>query len=167
MTDDATHDFGDGRGPVAAHRHPNGGGWVADTAPVDATAYVGPNAQVSDNARVYGNAQVFGDARAYGNAHVSDNARVFGNARVTITSPRASRSDGYDFIAVQCADGAVRVIAGCRYFTFAEAREHWRRTRIGTDLGRETFAILRYLHLRCRQLGWIESRRAIAVTEAP
>ena len=47
-----TFDFGDGCGPVAAHRHvnPNGepGGWVADTA------------------RVYGNAWVCGDARVYG-----------------------------------------------------------------------------------------------------
>ena len=49
-----TFDFGDG--PVAAHRHPNGGGWVADTASVADTAFVGPDA------RVYGNALVSGDA---------------------------------------------------------------------------------------------------------
>ena len=29
-----TFDFEDGNGPVPAHRHSNGGGWVADTAQV-------------------------------------------------------------------------------------------------------------------------------------
>jgi hypothetical protein len=27
MTDTTTHDFGDGKGTVPAHRHANGGGW--------------------------------------------------------------------------------------------------------------------------------------------
>lgn len=53
------HDFDDGNGPVPAHQHPNGGGWVANTAHVDATAYVGPNALV------YGHASVFDSARVY------------------------------------------------------------------------------------------------------
>jgi hypothetical protein len=44
--------FGDGKGPVPAHQHPNGGGWVADTAKVADTSYVGPDAWV------YGDAQV-------------------------------------------------------------------------------------------------------------
>ena len=43
---------------VPAHQHPNGGGWVADTATVDSTAYVGPDAYVSGNARVSGDARV-------------------------------------------------------------------------------------------------------------
>lgn len=33
------YDFG--AGLVPAHRHPNGRGWVANTAKVDASAYVG------------------------------------------------------------------------------------------------------------------------------
>ena len=40
-----TYDFG--AGPVPAHQHPNGGGWVADTARVADTAYVGPYAKVA------------------------------------------------------------------------------------------------------------------------
>ena len=52
-----SHDFGDGAGAVPAHRHVNGGGWVADTARVDATAYVGPMAQVSGEAWVSGEAR--------------------------------------------------------------------------------------------------------------
>ena len=54
-----TFDFGDG--PVAAHRHPNGGGWVADTASVADTAFVGPDARVSGSAHVSGDAMVSGD----------------------------------------------------------------------------------------------------------
>lgn len=42
------------------HRHPNGGGWVQDTASVDETARIGPDAQVFGNARVYGAAWVYG-----------------------------------------------------------------------------------------------------------
>ena len=34
-------DFRDGNGLVPAHKHPNGGGWVADTARVAETAYLG------------------------------------------------------------------------------------------------------------------------------
>ena len=47
-----TFDFG--YGPVPAHQHPRGGGWVADSARVADTVYVGPDAQVSDTAQVYG-----------------------------------------------------------------------------------------------------------------
>ena len=82
-----TYDFGNG--PVSAHRHPNGGGWVADTATVAATAFVGPDAQIFGNAKVFDDAQVFGDAKIYGNAQVfgdamvSGDARIYGDVRVT------------------------------------------------------------------------------------
>jgi len=56
-----TFDFNDGNGPVPVHKHPNGGGWVADTAEVDKTVYVGRYAMVYGSAMVYGNAKVFDD----------------------------------------------------------------------------------------------------------
>ena len=83
-----TFDFQDGKGPVPARQHPNGGGWVADTATVSATAYIGPdawiygNARVYDNAMVYGGAKVLGDANVFGKARVYDDAWVYGKARV-------------------------------------------------------------------------------------
>ena len=70
------------------HRHPNGGGWVQDTASVDETAHIGPDARVYGAAQVYGNAQVCGNAQVSGaaqvcgTAEVSGNAWVYGNARV-------------------------------------------------------------------------------------
>jgi len=60
-----TFDFQDGNGPVPAHRHTTGGGWVADTATVEETAYVGPDARVYGDAVVFGNARVYGDARVF------------------------------------------------------------------------------------------------------
>ena len=68
------------------HRHPNGGGWVQDTASVDETAYVGPDAEVYGNAQVCGNARVFGNARVSGTAQVSETAQVSGTARVSETA---------------------------------------------------------------------------------
>lgn len=97
MRDDAeaelrTFDFGDGRGPVPAHRHRNPdrslGGWVAETAFVAPTALVVPEAriyqqaQVLDRARVSGKARVSGDAQLSGEAHVFGSACVYGVARV-------------------------------------------------------------------------------------
>jgi hypothetical protein len=81
-------DFQDGQGPVPAHQHPNGGGWVADTASVADTAFVGFDAQVFGEARVcgdaqvYENARVYGDARVFGHAWVYGNAEIYGNAQV-------------------------------------------------------------------------------------
>ena len=40
-----THDFG--AGPVPAHQHANGGGWVADAAYIAAHVRVGPRARVA------------------------------------------------------------------------------------------------------------------------
>ena len=76
-------DFNDGNGPVPAHQHSNGGGWVADTAYVDVAAYIGPDARVTGNACVYGNAEVSDNAWVFGDARVTGNAQVTGNARVS------------------------------------------------------------------------------------
>jgi hypothetical protein len=102
-------------------------------------AWVYGDAQVSEDARVYGYAEVYGSAKVYGSA------RVFGGARITMNLPFVMRSDGYTFFAFPCADGTPRLTAGCRYFTFAEAREHWQETRGGTPLGDETIDIINFL----------------------
>ena len=64
------------RGDVKYHRHPNGGGLVADTAKVADTAFVGVDARVSDGAQVSRGARIVGHAQVYGNAVVSDDAVV-------------------------------------------------------------------------------------------
>jgi len=139
MTNETKYDFQDGNGPVAAHQHPNGGGWVADTAYAADTAYVGPNAKVSGNAQVYGNAMVSGNAQVFGDA------TVYGNAKITNTLLTANRSDGYTFSIFDEADGTTRITAGCRFFTIPEAIEHWTKTRSDTKLGQESISIIKHL----------------------
>lgn len=80
MSEERFFDFGEGE--VPAHRHPNGGGWVADTASVEDTCYVGILAQVYDRAWVFGKVRVYDRARVFGKARVSDGAWVSGEARV-------------------------------------------------------------------------------------
>jgi hypothetical protein len=145
--ENTTFDFLDGNGPVPAHQHFNGRGWVANTAQVSDTARVSGNALVFGNARVFGNAWVFGNALVSGNARVSGHAKVSGYAQVygdagvsgyaKVSGIR--RSDGYYFVAVPCADGQNRVIAGCRYFTKEEAYAHWNENH---EYCKETRAIL-------------------------
>ncbi|MBK6858083.1 MAG: hypothetical protein IPG97_16425 [Microthrixaceae bacterium] len=78
------------------HRHPNGGGWVEDTASVDETAFVGPTlarvraARVFGAAWVSGTAQVSGAAEVFGNAWVCGNAEVSGSRHVLTVGPIGS-----------------------------------------------------------------------------
>lgn len=83
MTTRTTRDFRDDDGPVPASRHPNGGGWVADTAFVAMSAYVGPDAWVYGSAMVAPGARILDNARVYGSAKVEHDAIVCGGARVS------------------------------------------------------------------------------------
>lgn len=104
------HDFKDGNGRVPAHKHDNGGGWVADTAKVDNEVYVGRRCEIFNRATVKGlvrmegcarvsggavvsggvimrkNAHVYGKAVVRDTTEVSDDARIFGEAHVSGTS---------------------------------------------------------------------------------
>jgi len=102
---------------------------------------------------VSGNARVCGDALVYGNARVSGNALVYDNAQLDSDPIIANRSDHYQFTAFPCQDGVVRLTAGCRFFTFEEARAHWNKTRANTQLGEETTIILDNLE-RLAQFKW-------------
>ena len=64
------------------HVHPNGGGWVADTAKVADSVYVGKNAMVLGTANVSGNVRVEDYAVVAGSAVVKDNAVISGHAVV-------------------------------------------------------------------------------------
>ena len=98
------------------HRHPNGGGWVQDTASVDETAHIGPAArvfgaaQVCGNAQVYGSAWVYGSARVYGNAWVYGNARVFGSRHVLTVGPIGSEDQTLTLFRTETGYG---VSVGC------------------------------------------------------
>lgn len=54
------HDFGDGAGPVLAHVHQNGGGWVADS------CYVEPGVLIDSASEIFGDARIFDKAEITG-----------------------------------------------------------------------------------------------------
>ena len=95
---------------IEGYLHPNGGGFVANTAMVKKSAYIGANAQVYGNARVCDNAQVYDNALVYGNAQVYGNALVYGNAQVYGN-------------ALVCGEtkingkGIMGMVFGCNFFT--------------------------------------------------
>jgi len=80
---------------IKGHKHPNGGGFVADTALVDPSAYVGPNAMVLDSAQVRENARIEGYGCVRGNAIVRGNAVVSDHAMVR------DRAEVFDFAKVR------------------------------------------------------------------
>ena len=96
-----------------------------------------------------GSAWVYGEAQVYGSAWVYGEARVYG-ANIT-----ATRSDNYTFTVAPTPEGP-RIMAGCRYFTFEEAREHWTKTRGGTPLGDESLALVDHLERMATIRGFIE-----------
>ncbi len=67
----------------AGHVHPNGGGWVADSANVADSVYVGPDAMVLDQATLTGNVRVEDHAVVAGTSTVKDNAVICGHAVVS------------------------------------------------------------------------------------
>lgn len=71
-----------GNESAPTHRHPNGGGRVADSARVSPTAFVGKNALVLGTAKVSGTARIEDFAVVRDQAQVRDRAVVSGHARV-------------------------------------------------------------------------------------
>ena len=79
------HDFGDGNGPVPAHHHPLGGGWVADSAHADDTAYIGKDACVFGNAVIKDESLITDHAQVGGFAVIKDHACIRDHAAVAGT----------------------------------------------------------------------------------
>jgi len=71
-------DFGDGRGEVPAHQHPNGCGWVEDTATVAPTAYVAPTGRVMHRAQVLDASRVEAGGIVQDDATLRDHSKCWG-----------------------------------------------------------------------------------------
>jgi hypothetical protein len=80
--------------------HPNGGGWKATTAIVDATAYIGPNARVLNTAQVRNNARVEDFAVVKNSAQVLNNAIVSGHAIVRNTAVVSGNAKVRDYATI-------------------------------------------------------------------
>ena len=130
-------------------RHPNGTGFVSDSAKVAATAYVGPNAMVLDGAQVKdnacikefavvlgpktvisGNAKIGGKAWVCGDLKIGENARILqGTTVITLYRRRTRRSEGAAEIK-----GSV-VIKGVGYLNLCNARDQVLTGGIVSDYG--------------------------------
>ncbi len=107
-------DFGNGAGLIPAHRHHNGGGWVADTASVDDTAYIGNRARVFGYAHIKDYAVITGNAEISGYAIVKDSGYVGGDVviRGACTVKDHARITGKSFIASNIEIGEDIVLDG-------------------------------------------------------
>jgi len=90
-------------------RHPNGGGWVANTATVADTAYVGPNAMVLGNAKVLDQAIVEDYAVVDGDAIVADHARIGGQAIVKKSAKAGGYARTWDVLTEEATEVPKRV----------------------------------------------------------
>ena len=110
------HDFQDGNGPVPAHRHLFGGGWVADSAHVDDAAYIGKNACEFGNAVVKDESLITDHAQVSGFSLIKDRACVRGHSAVSGTCVVQDESEisGNSFINRHI------VIKGHRILTHAQ-----------------------------------------------
>jgi hypothetical protein len=65
------------------------------------------------------------------------------------------RSDGYRFLGIMDRDAkALRIQAGCRYFSAKEAVKHWKTTRKGTRLGKESLLLVAHIVATAKLLKW-------------
>lgn len=63
------------------------------------------------------------------------------------------RSDGYVFFGYK-TDNGLMIRAGCRYFSKKDAIKHWKATRKGTALGKESLALVECLVACAKAAGW-------------
>jgi hypothetical protein len=126
----------EGLHPENWHQHPNGRGWVENTAKVDRTAYVGPNAIVMDEARIVGSAKIKGNARVGGSALVEDST-IDGRAEVNEMAKILKNSEvtgntfigGYAvLVGESCDSGQLRPWTNV-------ARAAWRQADSGRAMG--------------------------------
>ncbi len=170
------------------HQHPNGCGWVQNTAKVEASAYIGENArvsgtaQVSGDAQVYGTAQVSGDARVSGTAWVSGTAQVYGNARVYGTAQVSGDAwvsgnawvfgDAWTYspLYIQGTKNALTVCAygmvaiGCQVHSIKDWKKHGRR--IALENGYSKAEVREYAAYVKLAESWMRDKGVLRVTKA-
>lgn len=115
-----TFDFG--AGPVPAHKHKNGGGWVADSASVAESVYVGPQARISGTARMSGGV-IYGGV-IYGG--VISGGVISGDAQISISADLLHGvAHGFQWTATRNANHVWTLRFGCeRHALKAWAKLH-------------------------------------------
>lgn len=96
------------------HKHPNGGGWVSDTAYVEASASVSgraavfANARVLDRTRIYGSARIGGNCECYGAPHIHGRAVLGGNCKIYDAAKVLGDAQVYGYVEI----GGMSVVRG-------------------------------------------------------
>lgn len=96
------------------HKHPNGGGWVSDSAYVEASASISGraaifgNARILDRTRVYGSSRIGGNAECYGAPHIHGRAVIGGNAKVYDAAKVLGDAQVYGYVEI----GGTSVVRG-------------------------------------------------------
>ena len=150
--------------PVEAewHQHPNGGGWVQNTATAHKTAYIGGGALVYGDAQVCGGAQVYGDAQVYGNARVYGTAWVYGDARVS--GDAQVYGGAWEFSPLQ-VQGTRHFITTCSYTHIqigcrASSVQEWLANyeKIGSAEGYSPDEVAEYGLILTLAAGWLKQK---------
>ncbi len=89
----------------AGHVHPNGGGWVADSATVADSVYVGPNAMVLGSANLSGNVRVEDRAVVANSVTATENVVISGHA--IVDGGGMIYDDGWKFGSVNLSGNVV------------------------------------------------------------
>ena len=127
-----THDFG--AGPIPAHRHENGGGWVADSATVHASAHIAMSAVIGPEASIGARASIQ-------------------NSRDVLHIPMiGSRDDSLTIYPHQDGGVHVRHGAGCEHESL-DAFESAVRAKHGDNIhAREYLAVIALARVRFGRL---------------
>ena len=100
------------------HEHPNGGGWVQNTAFVEPMAYVGIDCIV------YGDARVSGDAQVSGDAWVISPLQIMGTKHFVTVCNRALLSIGCEVHPIDWWKQHYRAIGRSAGYTKAQISEY-------------------------------------------
>ncbi len=121
MEDETMFDFEDGNGPVPAHRHRNGGGWVADSATVAPTVSVEEGALVYGGATVCDTVRLGPGTRVYGRALLEGSLILYRGAVIDRTPIIVTNLFEWSVVLIKSPERMVAI--GCEVYM----PEHWRK----------------------------------------
>ena len=159
-----TYDFQDGYGAIPAHRHPNGGGWIADSAAIDNTTFVhetacvgprcrlGQDCRIGDGTQLGFHCQIDQDGLIGPHCRIGQDCRIGPYAGILSTreclrlAPVGSRDDSLTIYRVQSGGIHIRHGSGCLHASldaFAAAVERTHGANVYGDEYRAVIALAR------------------------
>ena len=135
-----THDFG--YGPISAHKHPNGGGWVADDCSVSSDSFIAEDSRVTGGSRVDRGSVVTGGSVVDGRSVVDGGSVVTATTDVLALGPIGSRQA---VLTVLFNQPGVRIVAGCWIGTLDEFEARVKEVHGGATHAQEYGAAIAFI----------------------